>query len=70
MPGYQGLSLRRAAGVDTVSDPASLAPFTLLIGVAWLLWTAVGHAVAQATPRVRLPCKRKGPRLSLLRVDI
>lgn len=33
-----------------------------------LLWTAVGHAVAKQTPSVRLHCKRKGPRLSLLRV--
>jgi hypothetical protein len=27
-------------------------------------------AIAQAPPRVRLPCKRKGPRLSLLRVGM
>jgi hypothetical protein len=44
--------------------PQYLARFTLL------LWTAVGQAVAQATPSVRLPCKQKGPRLSLLRVGI
>jgi hypothetical protein len=44
--------------------PEYLARFTLL------LWTAVGQAVAQATPSVRLPCKQKGPRLSLLRVGI
>lgn len=50
--------------------PAYLARFTLLVGVALVLWTAVGQAVAQQTPRVRLPCKRKGPRLSLLRVGI
>jgi Transposase DDE domain len=50
--------------------PAYLARFTLLVGVALVLWTAVGQAVAKATPRVRLPCKRKGPRLSLMRVGI
>ncbi|MBI3962547.1 MAG: hypothetical protein HY335_07335, partial [Deinococcus sp.] len=50
--------------------PASLARLTLLVGVALVLWTAVGQAVAQQTPAVRLPCKRKGPRLSLLRVGI
>jgi hypothetical protein len=50
--------------------PAYLARFTLLVGVALVLWTAVGQAVATQTPRVRLPCKRKGPRLSLLRVGI
>jgi hypothetical protein len=50
--------------------PEYLARFTLLVGVALLLWTAVGQAVAQATPSVRLPCKQKGPCLSLLRVGI
>jgi Transposase DDE domain len=50
--------------------PAYLARFTLLVGVALVLWTAVGQAVATKAPRVRLPCKRKGPRLSLVRVGI
>jgi Transposase DDE domain len=50
--------------------PASLARFTLLVGVALVLWTAVGQAVAIKAPRVRLPCKRQGPRLSLVRVGI
>jgi hypothetical protein len=50
--------------------PAYLARFTWLIGVSMRLWTAVGQAIAQASPRVRLPCKRKGPRLSLLRVGM
>jgi hypothetical protein len=50
--------------------PAYLARFTLLVGVALVLWTAVGQAVATEEPSVRLPCKRKGPRLSLLRVGI
>jgi hypothetical protein len=48
--------------------PVYLARFTLLVGVALVLWTAVGQAVAEKAPRVRLPCKRNGPRLSLLRV--
>jgi hypothetical protein len=56
--------------MDPVPHPQYLARFTLLVGVALLLWTAVGQAVAQATPSVRLPCKQKGPRLSLLRVGI
>jgi hypothetical protein len=43
---------------------------TLLVGIALLLWTAVGHAMAEAEPSVRLPCKRKGPRRSLLQVGI
>ena len=50
--------------------PTYLARFILLVGVALVLWTAVGQAMAEATPQVRLPCKRKGPRLSLLRVGI
>jgi hypothetical protein len=50
--------------------PPYLARFTLLVGVALVLWTAVGQAVAHTAPRVRLPCKRKGPRLSLVRVGI
>jgi Transposase DDE domain len=50
--------------------PIYLARLTLLVGVALVLWTAVGQAVAQTTPRVRLPCRHKGPRLSLLRVGI
>jgi hypothetical protein len=50
--------------------PQYLARFLLLVGVVLLLWTAVGHAVAEQTPSVRLHCKRKGPRLSLVRVGI
>jgi hypothetical protein len=50
--------------------PTDLARLTLLVGGALLLWPAVGQAVAHVPPQVRLPCKRKGPRLSLLRVGI
>jgi hypothetical protein len=49
---------------------ASLARFTLVVGVALVRWTAVGQAVAKTTPRVRLPCKRQGPRRSLRRGGI
>jgi hypothetical protein len=52
------------------NKPQYLSRFVLLIGVALVLWTAVGEAVAEQSPGVRLPCKRKGPRLSLLRVGI
>jgi hypothetical protein len=48
--------------------PASLARFLVLLGAALVWWTAVGQAMAEAIPTVRLPCKRKGPRLSLVRV--
>lgn len=50
--------------------PQYLSRFVLLIAVALMLWTAVGEAVAQQNPKVRLPCKRKGPRVSLLRVGM
>ncbi len=50
--------------------PRYLSRFMLLVGVALVLWTAVGEAITEQNPGVRLPCKRKGPRLSLLRVGI
>jgi hypothetical protein len=51
-----------------IKTPQALARFTLLIGLALLLLTAVGHALALRYPNVRLPSKSKGPRLSLLTV--
>jgi len=53
-----------------IKTPESLARFVLLIGLAVLLLTAVGHAVAQRDPSIRLPCITKGPRLSLLSVGL
>jgi hypothetical protein len=50
--------------------PTYLVRVTRLVGVAAVLWTAVGQAVAHLAPRVRLPCTRKGPRLSLARAGI
>ena len=40
----------------------------LLVGLALLLWTAVGRAVEEAEPKVRLRSKTKGARLSLARI--
>lgn len=40
----------------------------LLVGVALLLWTSVGSAVEAEKPKVRLPSKAKGARLSLARI--
>jgi hypothetical protein len=40
----------------------------LLVGVALLLWTSVGRAVADEEPKVRLESKTKGARLSLARI--
>jgi len=51
-----------------IKTPEALARFTLLIGLAILLLTAIGHAVALKHPEVRLTSKKKGHRLSLLTV--
>ncbi len=40
----------------------------LLVGIALLLWTAVGRAVEEQEPKVRLESRTKGARLSLTRV--
>lgn len=40
----------------------------LLVGLALLLWTSVGHAVEEKEPKVRLHSKTKGARLSLARI--
>ncbi len=40
----------------------------LLVGVALLLWTSIGSAVEEEAPKVRLPSKTKGARLSLARI--
>ena len=50
--------------------PQYLARLLLLVGIVLVLWTAVGHAVAEQTPAARLPCKRKGPRLALVQVGM
>ena len=52
-----------------ITTPESLARFVVLIGLAVLLLTAVGHALSQKHTHVRLPSKTKGPRLSLLISD-
>ncbi len=53
-----------------IKTPESLARFALLIGLAVLLLTAVGHALALRDPTIRLPCNKKGPRLSLFNVGL
>jgi len=53
-----------------IKTPEALARFVLLIGLAVLLLTAVGHAMAERSPSIRLPSKSKGPRLSYLSVGL
>lgn len=40
----------------------------LLVGVASLVWTSVGRFVETQKPKVRMCCRRKGARLSLIRI--
>jgi hypothetical protein len=53
-----------------IKTPEALARFVLLIGLAVLLLTAVGHAVAERHPSIRIPSKTKGPRLSYLSIGL
>lgn len=50
------------------TKPEFVERMMLMVGIALLLWTSVGRAVERIRPQVRLPCKRKGARLSLVRV--
>jgi len=40
----------------------------LLVGVAGLLWTSLGRFIEREKPQVRMKCRRKGARLSLIRI--
>lgn len=40
----------------------------LLVGLAMLLWTSLGRFVERTRPRVRMRCRKKGARLSLVRI--
>ena len=51
-----------------IKTPEALARFTILIGLALLLLTTIGHALSLRRPDVRLPSKTKGPRLSFVTV--
>ena len=42
--------------------------YPIAVRVAILLWTTVGSAVEREEPAVRLKCKQKGGRLSLVRI--
>jgi hypothetical protein len=51
-----------------IKTPQALSRFLLLIGLAVLLLTAIGHAMALRRPDLRLTSKTKGHRLSLLTI--
>ena len=53
-----------------IQTPQALARFTLFIGLAILLLTAIGHAMTLHHPNIRLSSKKKGPRLSFLTVGL
>lgn len=42
----------------------------LLVGVAVVLWMTIGRSLEQKNPKIRLYSKKKGARISLLRVGI
>lgn len=42
----------------------------LLVGVAMLLWTAIGAQKEKSDPKVRLRSKKKGARISLVRIGV
>lgn len=42
----------------------------LLIGLAMIVWTSVGRFVEQTKPKVRMRCRKKGARLSLVRIGM
>jgi hypothetical protein len=50
--------------------PAHVARFSLLVGLAAVLWAAVGQAVPSTAPQARLLWRRGGQRLSPRRVSI
>jgi hypothetical protein len=66
----KGARFRLALVWTQITTPEALSRLVLLIGLALMILTAVGHAVAQKYPHVRLPSKTKGPRLSLLTVGL
>ena len=53
-----------------VETPAALARFLLLLGLTIFILTALGQVIVEERPDVRLPSKKKGPRLSLLSVAL
>jgi len=53
-----------------ITTPEALSRFVLFIGLTVMILMAVGHAVAQKQPGVRLSSKKKGPRLSFLTVGV
>jgi hypothetical protein len=42
----------------------------LLVDMAMLVWTSVGRFVERTKPKVRMRCRKKGARLSLVRIGI
>jgi hypothetical protein len=42
----------------------------LLVGLAMLMWTSVGRFIERTEPKVRMRCRKKGARLSLVRIGI
>jgi hypothetical protein len=42
----------------------------LLVGLAMIVWTSIGRYIEQEKPQTRMRCRKKGARLSLVRIGI
>ena len=51
-------------------DPDALARFTMLLGVALLVWMVAGTRAAQRDPSLRLVSRTKGPRQSYVTIGV
>lgn len=51
-------------------DPEALARFTMMLGVALLVWIATGFAAARRDPSLRLVSRSKGPRQSYATIGL
>lgn len=67
-PRCQGRALRLRGRLDSDQNPGSPHPIHPLDRLGRAPPHRVGHALAALDPSFRLPCKKKGPRLSLLSV--
>lgn len=52
------------------SRPEHLERMMRIVGFALVLGNAVGHRVARQRPKLLMPCKKKGPRVSVLRLGL
>ena len=59
-----------AANIKPSKKGEYLERMYLLVGLAMIVWTSVGRFVEREKPKVRMRCRKKGARLSLVRIGI